>query len=94
MDTTGKSGWDKVGDYDWHIYTTVYKTESRIRRTYCMDRELYSMLCSDLNGKEIKKKKERIYVHIQLPHFALRQKLAQHCKAMMRVSRSVTSDSL
>ena len=57
MDTTGKSGWDKVGDYDWHIYTTVYKTESRIRITYCMDRELYSMLCSDLNGKEIKKKK-------------------------------------
>ena len=32
-------------------------------RTYCIDRELCSMLCSDLNGKEIKKKKRDICTH-------------------------------
>ena len=34
-------------------------SSSRIMRTYCIDRELYSMLCSDLNGKEIRKKKKK-----------------------------------
>ena len=37
------------------------------------------MLCGDLNGKEIQKK--RICVYLQLIHFAVQQKLTQHCKA-------------
>ena len=37
------------------------------------------MPCGDLNGKEVQKK--RIYVIIQLIHFAVEQNLTQHCKA-------------
>ena len=37
------------------------------------------MLCGDLNGKEIQKK--RIYVIIQLIHFGVQQNLMQYCKA-------------
>ena len=58
-------------------------------------RKLHSVLCGDLNGKEIQK--EGIYVYIQLIHFAVQQKLTQHCKATVRsdqISRSVMSDSL
>ena len=38
-----------------------------------------SVFCGDLNVKEIQK--EGIYVYVQLIHFAVQQKLAQHCKA-------------
>lgn len=48
-------------------------------RTYCITREIYPTLCDDLNGKKIKK--EGIYVHKQLIHYAVQQKLTQHCKA-------------
>ena len=34
----GKTGWDELGDYDWHIHTAMYKIETRIIRTYCIDR--------------------------------------------------------
>ena len=44
------------------------------------NRELYSMLCGDLNGKEIQNTGE-IYVYIQLIHFSVQQKLKQCCKA-------------
>ena len=49
------------------------------------------MLCGDLNGKEIPKRREFIHPSIYLPfyiftyvyliHFYVRQKLIQHCKA-------------
>ena len=38
-------------------------------RTYCIHRELYLMLCSDLNGKEVQR--ERIHVYVGLIHFAI-----------------------
>ena len=41
-------------------------------------RESY-LIYGDLNRKKIFK--EWIYVYIQLKHFALREKLIQHCKA-------------
>ena len=47
--------------------------------TYCIAGELYSVLCGDLNGKQIQK--GGMYVHIWLIHFAVQQKLTQHCKA-------------
>ena len=29
MDTKGgREGWDELGDGDWHIYTTMYKTDN------------------------------------------------------------------
>ena len=36
------------------------------------------MLCGDLNEKEIQK--EGTYVNTQQVHFAMQQKLTQHCK--------------
>ena len=49
-------------------------------RTNHMHRELYSMLCSALNGKEIQKRGD-IYIYIWLINFPVQQKLPQHCKA-------------
>ena len=29
MDTKGKrGGWDELGDWDWHIHTTMYKIDN------------------------------------------------------------------
>ena len=41
-----------------------------------------SVLCGDLNRKEMQK--ERAYVYVQLIHFAIQQKQKQHCKATIR----------
>ena len=63
------------------MYTVLYILILCIRclmGTYCLW-GLYSMLCGDLNRKEIQK--EGIYVYVKLTHFAVQQKLTQHCKA-------------
>ena len=39
------------------------------------------MLWGDLNEKEIHKR--GMYVYVELIHFAVQQKLAQHCKATL-----------
>ena len=31
----GEEMWDEIGDWDWHIYTTMYKIKKLIR-TYCI----------------------------------------------------------
>ena len=49
----GKEGWGELSDWGWHLYTTVYKTDKQWELTVQL-RELYSMLCGDLNGKELK----------------------------------------
>ena len=41
--------------------------------------KLYLVLCGDLFRKEIQKK--GIHVYVWLIHFAVQQKLTQHCKA-------------
>ena len=48
--------WEKLGDWDWYIYTidAMYKTDNWWETT--VPRELYSVLWGDLNGKEIQKK--------------------------------------
>ena len=38
------------------------------------------MLCGDLSGKEIQKRRD---ICVQLFHFAIEQKLMQHCKATL-----------
>ena len=52
----GKKGCNKLGDWHWHIYTTMYKLDNQWEPTL-YHRELYSVVCGDLNGKEIHKKK-------------------------------------
>ena len=48
-------------------------------RTYCRAQETLLSALWSLNGKEIQKK--RGYMYTQLIHFAVHQKLAQHCRA-------------
>ena len=64
MDTKGeREGWDELGDLDWHIYTidSIYKIDNKWDPTV-KHRELYSVLCGGLNGKEIQK--SGIYVYV------------------------------
>lgn len=49
-----------------------------MRAYYTKHRELHSVLCGDLDGKESKK---RMYVYVWLIHsLAVPQKLTQHCE--------------
>ena len=70
----GGKRWDELGDWDWHICTTMYKIDNSWLSTV-YHRELCSVLCGDLNGKEIQKEKEEISVYVQLIDFAAQQKL-------------------
>ena len=47
----------RLPDWYWHVHTsdTVYKVENQGKPTVQL-RELYLVLCCDLNGKEIFKK--------------------------------------
>ena len=50
----------------------------------------YSVLYGDLNGKKIPPKKD-IYVRTQLIHFAVQQKITQHCKAAITPIKTQTN---
>ena len=52
----GKGYVDELEDWDWHIYIidTMYKIDNQ-REPAVQHRELYSVLCGDLNRKEIQK---------------------------------------
>ena len=61
MDTKGSRGvlnWEIGTD----MYTTVYKIENQWEPTV-EHMELYAMLCDDLNGKKIQKKKGYMYTY-------------------------------
>ena len=47
----GDWGKDKLGVWDQHIYTTIYKTDTQQGPTV-WHRELYSMSWNSYNGKE------------------------------------------
>ena len=49
--------WSELGNWDGHIYTTMYKTHN------IQHRKFYSVLCGDLNGKKILKWGD-MYIHI------------------------------
>ena len=90
MNTKGRrEGWDKLGDWDKYIYSidTMYKIDNW--ESTVEHKELYSVLCGDLNGKEIQKRGDKC------KHMAVQQKLTQHFKAWKwKWSLSVVSDSL
>lgn len=86
MDTKVEGG-RKLGEWDWHTYTydwytyQYYVQDRSWWEHSAQHRELYSALCSDVNGKGVQK--GRVYIHIQLIHCAVHWKLTQHCKATM-----------
>ena len=82
----GEREWDELGDWDWHIHTTMCKIDSQWEPAV-QHRELSSLLCDDLDGWDGggggRSKREGIQVYIQLIHFIVQQKLTQHCKAIL-----------
>lgn len=79
-------GW-KVGWDERETETGIYATMQKKRRTNenlpgGAHRELYSMLCGDLNRKEIQKR-DSTCIHVT-DSLDTQKKLAQHCKATIR----------
>ena len=70
-------GWAELGDGDWRIYTTRYKTDNQ-REPAAQHRELYSVFCDGLNGKEAQKGGD-ICIHMA-DSLCCTVKLAQQCK--------------
>jgi len=60
----GKGGWDELGDWDGHLYTIMYKTDTNENRFYNVVTEM---------GRKCQK--ENMHVYVWLIHFAVQQKL-------------------
>ena len=69
----GEKGAWLEGELGVDTYTLLTLQELTVQ-----PKKLYSVLCGELNGKEIQK--QGIYVYIQMIHFGVQQKLT-HCKA-------------
>ena len=61
METTGRRGSGMNWEFGIDIYTLLCIIQ--ITNENLLYRELYSMLCGDLNGKEISERKD-IHIHI------------------------------
>ena len=70
-------GWDELGDWDWHVYTTdtICRIDGYWEPTLWPG-EPYSVLCGDLDGSEVQE-----WGDMWLIHFAEQWKLTQHGKA-------------
>ena len=55
----GKGKWSGLGDWDWHIYSIIYKVEMR---TDCIAQE--TLLNTLMTSMRTGSKEEWIYVHI------------------------------
>ena len=51
--------------------------DSEVLTTFLGNTFYISVICGDLNGKEIQK----LYIYISDVHFDVQQKVTQHCKA-------------
>ena len=81
MDTKGGRGDGMNWELGIGIYTVlILCVNIELMRTY---RELYSMLCSNLNGDEIQNFKQRDYTYTYGWFTLLQQKLTQHCKEII-----------
>ena len=83
--TKGDSGRDKLGVWYQQIQTTIYKIDKQQGPTV-QHRELYSIPCNKPYGKE---DEDYIYIYIYIyiyeNHFAVHQKLIQHCKSTKKL---------
>ena len=53
----GKVGGSKLGVWDWHVHTAVFKTDNQQGPTV-QHRDLYSIFCNNRNGKRIWKRRD------------------------------------
>ena len=67
--------WGK-GVWDRHVHTAIFKVDSQQGPTV-EHRELCSVLCGSLDGREFEG--ERIHVYVMLSLFAVHLKLSRHC---------------
>ena len=56
------------------------------KQTHVRHRKLHSMFCGDLKGRASKK---GIFVYVSVTHFAVQQKLPQHCKTSKLILKNV-----
>ena len=66
---------DKLGVWDYHIHTTIYKIDNQL----CSTGNSTQYFVITYKGKE----SEKEYIHIYVYHFAVHLKLAQHCKSII-----------
>ena len=55
------AGRDSQGVWDGHVYTAIFKMDNQQGPTV-QHRELFSILCNNLNGKRFEK--EQIYIYM------------------------------
>ena len=80
MDTKGgKVGWDELGNWDSHIYTTIVKSMTNENLLHSTRNS--TTQCSVVSWMRRKSKREGIYAYVWLIHFDVQKKIAQHCKA-------------
>ena len=75
--------WAALGGY---IHSTTCERDGQ-REAALQHRELSPMLCDDLGGEGGvggRLKRERVHAYITWIHAVVRQKLRQHCKAVIR----------
>ena len=86
--TRGAGGRDGLGVWDQQMQTIIYIIEKQHGSTYSTGNKIqYPMI--KLNGKEYEKECVYIYIYtyiytyiyVKQNHFALQQKLIQHCKS-------------
>ena len=85
--TYGYQGVRRWGGDDWEIGIDMYTLLMLCIKQITNESLLYSTgnstQCSAVTEVGRKSKKERVYVYVQLIHFAVQQKLTQHCKAII-----------
>ena len=80
MVTKGEGSRDKLGDWDWNILTSIYKTDNQQGPTV-EHRELYSISCNNLSWKRIW---QRIYIYTYTRNqitLLYTLKLTENCKS-------------
>ena len=48
----GRGGWDGLGDWEWHVYTTMCKKDGWHEHAI-KHRKLSSVVCDDLDGRAV-----------------------------------------
>ena len=71
----------KLGDSDWYIHSSIYKINSK---NYCIEQGTLLNTLKSIIWENNLKKSEYIYIYICITiHFAIHQKLTEHCKSIV-----------
>ena len=86
----GRVSWDKVREWHGHIYTTKHKIDTSGKQPHSTGRSARCFVTTwrggigREGGREMQAGRDMgIYVCVELIHFVIKQKLTQHCKAII-----------